>query len=606
MYKFRHSFLKSFILLDLTIVVILVAWYTVRVIQLHNYLIDEEFELAYNEVNEKFTSNLNTIKSILNNVSQNIHQETKLEQISHLFSEFDSKIKAEIKELISWNTLTWVDKDRYMRANSAKGILMPPYRIELNDFTNECRQQTNSLKIGYTSRSPNLKRLILPLCWGVADNKVYIGTITTSFDIERFTRRLLSRIKNPAVSFAVVSPENIIAIESPDYFISDYILDLVSTITHYENSPFYIEKRLLNFIKGSSKVLIRDSDYNFKIIVASNDNMGSSNLYKAITHSFFDLSFIATLIFMLTIFVYRQLVKPILELSSYAVIITAGNDAGEIKNYKYNELKVLANAVRNVLYQQKELVEANIKLEQLVKEKAEIANKAKSDFIRNIQHELKTPLNHILGSVDILNNEIIGPKLSDYKEYINIINLAGRELLETINNLILAAELATGKAKLNKRLISVRELIEFAGEEVQRKVSSKKLLIKEDIEPKLPLIFGDLNQMRKALICVLNNSIAFSKENDTININAHKSDSTVIIDIIDNGPGIKDKDLAKITEMFEYTEEILTKTNRGLGIGLSIVRNILDLHSIQLEIKSEINRGTQVRFIIPIPEIYKQ
>jgi two-component system cell cycle sensor histidine kinase PleC len=352
---------------------------------------------------------------------------------------------------------------------------------------------------------------------------------------------------------------------------------------------------------GSSKNLyvkkLKGLD-DYYIAVASQESLWGKTLFMSLKKTFYNLSLVISLCIVIFIFVNKFIVHPVLRLSKAAEKISKNERYVEIEEHQSREILFLAEGLKKVILQKAELVEANEKLEFLLK-KLEAMNKTKLDFIRNIQHELRTPLNHIIGGCDVLNSQFAGPLVPEYIEYIKIIYQSGRDLLSKINNIIAVADFESGNVRLSETKSSVNEIINSALNMLLPKIKQHKLNLKLDIQLNLPYIYVDAEKIKTAIFNFINNSITFNKPDGTITITANQSLSGIVIEIADNGQGIPQEDLNKITEMFATTGDVLTKVKSGLGLGLTIAQSILDLHDIKMYIDSQVGEGTSVKIFIP-------
>ncbi len=256
-------------------------------------------------------------------------------------------------------------------------------------------------------------------------------------------------------------------------------------------------------------------------------------------------------------------------------------------------------------YNQKLTNEVNKRTEELAiaKEKAEIANKAKSVFLANINHELRTPLNAILGFTQIMlrSSELIEPE----KEYVKIINRSGDYLLKLINNVLDLAKIEAGKTTLNNQPISLKRLLmevkDFFALKVQEKGLEFNLELSDDIPQYIEI---DGIKLRQILINLLGNAVKFTNEGKiglkvTANQSNLESEKIILIfEVADTGFGIAEDELDIIYEPF--TQATAGKYHqKSTGLGLAISRQYIQLMGGDISVTSKIDRGTTFIFNLP-------
>ena len=234
------------------------------------------------------------------------------------------------------------------------------------------------------------------------------------------------------------------------------------------------------------------------------------------------------------------------------------------------------------------------------------ANKAKSTFLATMSHELRTPLSAIIGFSDLMLAQTMGP-LGDprYREYIGDIHRSGLQLLGLINDLLDLARIDAGKVNLVERSVSLRHVITEACRmvELQAKKSNLSVVIGFPSDP--PLVFGDEQRIMQIALNLLSNAIKFTPENGTIRIQVEESAGELLLKVSDTGIGIAAKDLPKALERFGQVDSSLSRKHNGTGLGLPLVKKLIELHGGSLTIKSKVGVGTVVTVSFPCERVIK-
>ena len=226
------------------------------------------------------------------------------------------------------------------------------------------------------------------------------------------------------------------------------------------------------------------------------------------------------------------------------------------------------------------------------------ADKVKNEFLANISHELRTPLNSILGFSDILSTQIYGKLNSKQEEYVNDVKASATHLLGMINEILDMSKIEAHAMKIVKSTFPIsRALIEACN--LLKPLADKKnirfeITYKEDFE-----IFADYQKIQQILYNLISNAIKYSPENDKIDILATYNEEGFKLLIHDNGIGIDPKYHGKIFAKFVQLDNAYTKKESSTGLGLTITKELVELHNGKISIISEVNNGST--FIVEIP-----
>lgn len=236
---------------------------------------------------------------------------------------------------------------------------------------------------------------------------------------------------------------------------------------------------------------------------------------------------------------------------------------------------------------------------QRAKEEAEEMNKIKSYFLSNINHELRTPLISILGFSEELMNEITEPELKEYAKYIHE---AGQRLNQTLNNILSLVELEKKRIEIKYENINLIELLKDLINQYSKEAEKKGLKFITKFESHKISIHSDYEITKKVLSIILDNSIKYTNEGGILlSVRTEKINSFThpVINIVDTGIGIQSEKIKHIFEPFRQVSEGLTRTYEGLGIGLTIAKQLLDLIGVEIKIQSQLNKGTMITLIFP-------
>lgn len=247
-----------------------------------------------------------------------------------------------------------------------------------------------------------------------------------------------------------------------------------------------------------------------------------------------------------------------------------------------------------------------IRVERALREKnkaLEEAEQLKSDFLANVSYQLRTPLNSIMGFNDILSYEYFGSLNEKQKEYTASIQEASEKLRDLIDNILDLASFEARQLSLNIEEFKLRPMMEQIHEIVEVWARKEGLELKLECPKNIGSMTADPRRIKQALMNILRNSIAFTPKGGKIKMKVAKRKNNVIFTISDTGIGISDKDIKRIFSPFERVEVSAEQrqeiAHHGVGLGLSLVKNIFDMHHGRVEVESKPDKGTKMIVTMP-------
>jgi len=238
---------------------------------------------------------------------------------------------------------------------------------------------------------------------------------------------------------------------------------------------------------------------------------------------------------------------------------------------------------------------------------AELASKAKSEFIAKMSHELRTPLNAIIGFSEVLGDKRAqNPTPEKVWEYSRYIHDSAHHLLSIVNNILELSKIQSGKVALNTEPMDLEEILESCLVLFHDTAQENTIELRRQIWPDLPLVEGDITKVRQIIINLVSNAIKFTPAGGrvTITIDTVGIDTARLV-VRDTGIGMSPEDLEIAMQPFGQADSGLARRFEGSGLGVPIVRLLTDLHNGSFHIHSEVNKGTTATVTIPISATQK-
>lgn len=226
------------------------------------------------------------------------------------------------------------------------------------------------------------------------------------------------------------------------------------------------------------------------------------------------------------------------------------------------------------------------------------ADKVKNEFLANISHELRTPLNSILGFSDILGTQLYGNLNPKQEEYVNDIKISATHLLGMINEVLDMSKIEANAMKVVKSAFWISRAVDEVANILSPLAQKKNVKLIKNMDVDFE-VFADYQKIQQILYNLVSNAIKYSPDNDEVEISVNSDDENFRILVHDNGIGIDKKYHGKIFAKFVQLDSAYTKKESSTGLGLTITKELVELHGGKISLISEVNNGST--FIVEIP-----
>mgnify|MGYP003897850797 CR=1 FL=1 len=221
------------------------------------------------------------------------------------------------------------------------------------------------------------------------------------------------------------------------------------------------------------------------------------------------------------------------------------------------------------------------------------------DFLANVSHELRTPLTSIQGFVEAMMDGVISDE-ELRKKYLEVIHRETLRLSRLIHDLLDLSLMESKKIEWEMGPLSLPPLIDQVLLKLMPQIEDKKIQVKKDFTPQLPLVWGNMDRIEQVFINLLSNALIFSPPESTIEIKVWKEQKEVVISIKDQGEGIPEKDIPHLFERFYRVEKSRSREKGGTGLGLAIAKQIIENHGGKIKVESQPYQGSTFIFTLPL------
>lgn len=297
-----------------------------------------------------------------------------------------------------------------------------------------------------------------------------------------------------------------------------------------------------------------------------------------------------------------QSLGPVDALTRGARDLADGQLGRRIQLRTGDEFEVLANTFNQMaehLQRNVSDLEASNRALNAMNSELQQLDRMKSDLLANVSHELRTPLTAIQGYAEAMDEGLLGEISPAQREALTVVRRNGKRLMAMIEQLLSFSRLESGKVRIEPVAFDLAEVVTQAANGA-RAARGNALSLAVDLDTRLPLVWGDPSRIAQVLDNLLANAAKFSAPGQLVTVAARRHGEEVEVAVEDHGIGIARADREKIFERFFQADASSTRKYGGMGLGLAIVREILQAHGRDIAVDSELGRGSTFRFTLPV------
>jgi len=242
-----------------------------------------------------------------------------------------------------------------------------------------------------------------------------------------------------------------------------------------------------------------------------------------------------------------------------------------------------------------ELNEANAKLRELAE--------MKEEFLALTTHDLRSPLTVISGVISFFTSGRLGELSPEQKNMVSMMERNTQNLIELVNDLLDASKLESGTMRLDLAALDLRDVIKELRETMLLPLAKEKeIRLVETLPEDLPLVEADRAKLRRILLNLVSNALKFTKRGGRVEIRAARENERVRISVLDTGVGIAPEDVDRLFDKYEQTRSRATRGEKGTGLGLYITKQLVELHGSEINVESDLGKGSTFSFTLSIKQ----
>ncbi|WP_110113215.1 sensor histidine kinase [Bacillus sp. CGMCC 1.16541] len=289
------------------------------------------------------------------------------------------------------------------------------------------------------------------------------------------------------------------------------------------------------------------------------------------------------LLFLIGDWLTKSLVYPIRKMKQFSQAVAAEDFSARVDVTNKDEFGQLANAFNQMAYTLEE------------------SSEQKKEFLANVAHELRTPLSYVKGYSEILEQELVDSE-QERKEYLSLIRRESERMNRLVKDLLDLAQLEGNDQPLFKQPLVFAQLLEDTVHSFSLKAKEKNISISSSFDHEL-IVNADPNRLQQLFYNLLQNALRYTNEGGNIHIELKKERDMIVASVRDDGIGISKEDLVYIGERFYRADKARTREKGGTGLGMAIVKQIVERHEGTLHIESELGTGTTVFIRLPYKDM---
>ena len=517
-------------------------------------MLDSESQLLETFCKDTFDHNLYVINLLSSRIKQFPEERSKIHATFQFFED-----SGDIHSLFGWKDIMWLDADLVPIVSSKKGVLTGAQPMN-EQYTKISRKEPGKTFYGTDMSKTGNGQPLMYAVIGLQDaNNKYLGSLLFSYDMSVLNAQLSAHKKNDHTNFVLIDRRYRIILQSKPIItgvgiehgriVNKYTENLIHNISAKRDDG--TEVSYLDMIDGVNYFIKKIDKEPFLLLVNIDHDEIKTTIFHTVIMKFLEISIFASFFLLMIVSIYRR----------------------------ETWLRSKAEAASKIALK---------------------ATKAKSDFLAFTAHEIRSPLGFIMTGSEIMQKDLFGPMPDAYKEYVDGIHRNSSLILEFITDILDEEHIMSGNFKIVNTVHDLTEIIQDAIINNIARYSARKVNIVKDIKPNLPKLICDGRRILQVINNLLSNAIKYSNDNTTVTITIYiASDDSLVLEVHDQGIGMSDDEIKIAFTKYGTVRKEHFNFIESYGLGLPIVKLLLDAHDATMNVISTVNVGTTISIRFP-------
>jgi signal transduction histidine kinase len=587
-------------------VLIFSLWFGWRTYLVQTYAIQQDLRSQTDRLEDVWEDLVRYSEHLMHYISREVGSRTNdgndLETVHRILQSY----RILEKEVISWNSFSWVDCFHNLTVSSTRGLLQAPFRSLVHrDYIPKTIEEPGRIHLGLPVYGALTHQWSIPAGYGVQNAKGrYLGAVVTAFIVESLELKLETAINTSGVSFYLIDSNFRVVAQSPSNrrplsrslmtaLMADRAEQMMGRLVWGSSEPWYKPKDFLYY-----RVFPR---YPYMIAVHYDPEIVHRRVWGTIIDHAVEFMLIGMLCLFLLFLLRQRVLRPVVQLSEVSIAMTSGIKEDIVfPETDVEEIRTLIEVVSH-------LHETTVALRGTCEQTEKMSHSLRS-AMSYMTHELKTPLNLIIGFSEMLMKDMYGVLTPKQRSYVKLIFDAGKHQQNLVADFLRTAENEQSQTE-NRVLVDMVELLEEQLYFIRRMAEEKNISIQ--VENRLivtPLLRLDRVKMGQVLLNLLSNALKYNKPGGWVRVvleigSRGLPHDDLLVRIIDGGIGIAEEHLDNIFNRFVRLGPSMDGDSTGLG--LSFARMVVEDHQGMIVVTSEMGVGSEFVVHLPIgPEAY--
>jgi signal transduction histidine kinase len=472
------------------------------------------------------------------------------------------KINPNVSNIFNWLYFGWIDENLIMKVSNFKNNSRKQIDLSCKSYANISKILPNKTFYSLEQKDPVTGTNAIIAIEGVQMHGQYLGSLVAAFDTEALVSRLNEIKKNEYTNFALIDSRLSVILKSKDtiskvgfkdtFLISNNLTNIMKRLDFHSDHPR--EFSYINMLSGLNYYVRKVHGLPFVLLVNIDHTEIQGKVLNKVLVKFTEIAIYTCLFLAMVISVYRR------------------------------ETSLRSKAERSYM----------------------IASKAvqdKTEFLAYTAHEIRSPLGFILTSSEIMQKNLFGEIPKPYEQYVNGINQNSNRILDFITDILNETYIAEGNFEIENKITDINALILESVENNATRFSERKVKIEYKDNPNLPKLVCDERRILQTLNNIISNAIKYSYDYTIVTISTAIDKDGFYITVADQGVGMAEEDIKIALTKYGTVKKKKTGSLESYGLGLAIVRKLIEAHEGSLLIKSAIGQGSEVTITFPTYKI---